>query len=324
MMGVQSEQRSSIDELADALDVSRRTLFRDLRALQDAGIPCYFDRRRQIYKIDNGFFMPPANLTPEEAFGLLLFVRNADRMLDLPYGEDARRAILKIESNLPANVREYCKQRLRDVSVHRARPKTRASIDKRFKFLQEAIRQRRILEMTYNSKSDPAAITCKFSPFHLVYTNCWYVMGKLEPRGTIQSIKFSDIQRMEPTSKCFVGEDPFDPTDHLGRAWSTVPEGKLYQVRLKFAPEIVPDVTAVEWHNTQHTTIEKDGSALVEFRVDGLSEISWWVVGFGDKVEVLAPVTLRQRIHEIAASMAKRNEARDVNPRVEKASTSNT
>lgn len=314
LLALQSERQSSIDELVGTLDISRRTLFRDLRALQEAGIPCYFDRPRQYYRVNNSFYMPPANLTAKEAFSLLLLVYKARAMPDLPFSDEALRAVLKIESNLPRKVREYCRQRLKNVSVHGARPKREGSIGEKFEFLQQAIAQRQILEVTYNSKSDPPVNTCQFSPFHLVYTNSWYVMGKVDPGRRIQSIKLSDIQQMEPTRKCFITEGRFDPADHLGRAWATTPEGRLYHVKLRFAPEMAPEVTTIQWHSTQYTTIEKDGSAVLEFRVDGLSEIRWWIVGFGDKVEVLAPEILRQKIHEIAANMARRNKAPYLKP----------
>lgn len=308
---IQSECQNNIGDLVETLNVSRRTLYRDLRTLQEAGIPCYFDRCRQSYRVDDGFHMPPANLTPKEAFGLLLLVHKARGLLELPFSGEVLCGVLKIESNLPLKVREYCRRRLKDVSVHGARSKPEGSMDERFEFLQQAIGQKQILEVTYNSKSDPPVITCRFSPFHLVYTNSWYVMGKVDPSGQIQSIKLSDIQRMEPTRKCFITEGRFDPADYLGRAWAATPEGRLYNVKLRFAPEVAREVTAVQWHSTQYATIEEDGSALLEFRVDGLSEISWWIVGFGDKVEVLAPQVLRQKIHEIAANMSKQSEAND-------------
>ena len=54
---------------------------------------------------------------------------------------------------------------------------------------------------------------------------------------------------------------------------------------------------------------ENDGSAVLKFRVDGLDEITWWILSYGDKVEVLAPYTLRQRIAQIASRMANSQRA---------------
>jgi predicted DNA-binding transcriptional regulator YafY len=46
----------------------------------------------------------------------------------------------------------------------------------------------------------------------------------------------------------------------------------------------------------------------MEFRVDGIGEISWWILGYGDQVQVLAPKALRKRVLEMAKNMIKLNE----------------
>jgi proteasome accessory factor B len=50
-----------------------------------------------------------------------------------------------------------------------------------------------------------------------------------------------------------------------------------------------------------------DGSVTMEFRVDGLGEITWWILGYGDQVQVLRPAALRQKIVEIAKNTVKLN-----------------
>jgi proteasome accessory factor B len=66
-------------------------------------------------------------------------------------------------------------------------------------------------------------------------------------------------------------------------------------------------VIDVQWHSTQKVTREPDGSAIVEFRVDGLKEITWWVLGYGDHVQVLAPASLRDRVIQAAQNMIQIN-----------------
>jgi len=54
-------------------------------------------------------------------------------------------------------------------------------------------------------------------------------------------------------------------------------------------------------------TKNEDGSVTMEFRVDGLGEIGWWVLGYGDQVELLAPKALRKRIADTAKNMVRLN-----------------
>ena len=125
------------------------------------------------------------------------------------------------------------------------------------------------------------------------------------PACTEASAPLSSTEQI--TNKYFIGRDNFDLADYLGKAWSMIPEGRLYHIKLRFLPKVAETITEVEWHSTQKVTYNSDGSAIVEFRVDGLGEIFWWILGYGDQVEVLAPKELRQRVFQAAKNIIKNN-----------------
>lgn len=124
---------------------------------------------------------------------------------------------------------------------------------------------------------------------------------------SVSALRISQIRELRMLDKCFVNKRKFDLDEYLGRAWSMIPEGRLHLVKLRFTAEVANDVTSVRWHDTQTVTHNDDGSATIEFRVDGLNEIIWWILGYGDKVEVLAPSSLRKRITQIARNMLRVN-----------------
>jgi proteasome accessory factor B len=86
-----------------------------------------------------------------------------------------------------------------------------------------------------------------------------------------------------------------------------IPEGKIYNVKLKFTPKVATNVTEVYWHSTQKVTHNSDGSAIMEFRVDGINEIFWWILGYGDQVQVLSPKVLREKIIKAATNIVEMN-----------------
>ena len=98
---------------------------------------------------------------------------------------------------------------------------------------------------------------------------------------------------------------PFRIEEYFGKAWSMIPEGKIHHVKLRFLPKVAGNVAEVIWHQTQKLTRHTDGSMTFEADVDGLNEISWWVMGYADQVEVLEPVTLRRQIAQLAENMVK-------------------
>ncbi|MHC4528728.1 MAG: WYL domain-containing protein, partial [Planctomycetota bacterium] len=145
--------------------------------------------------------------------------------------------------------------------------------------------------------------------YHLLYNRrAWYVLGHSSLHKSTRTFKLNRIKELKILDKCFVDEGSFDLADYLGRAWSMIPEGRLYDVKLRFLPMVAENVAEVQWHSTQQLTRHSDGSASVEFRVDGLREITWWILGYGDQVQVLAPRALRQKVIETAKNMIRLNE----------------
>ncbi|MHC4123416.1 MAG: WYL domain-containing protein [Planctomycetota bacterium] len=115
------------------------------------------------------------------------------------------------------------------------------------------------------------------------------------------------IKEVETLKKCYTDND-FDLHEYIGRAWSMIPEGRIYNVRLRFLPMVARNVTEVQWHSTQKVTQNNDGSATIEFRVDGLGEITWWILGYGDQVQVLSPKALREKVIQTAKRVIQLNQ----------------
>ncbi len=99
------------------LGVGRRTVFRDLKDLQKAGVPCHYDKKSHCYVIDAKFFLPAPGLSTQEALGLLLLVYKAADHILVPFKNSALRAALKIENNLPSKIKRYCNTALRNISI---------------------------------------------------------------------------------------------------------------------------------------------------------------------------------------------------------------
>jgi len=307
---LQAGKSYAVGDLSKMFGTSRRTIFRDLNELQAIGVPYRYDAKAGGYAIDPEFFLPPVDLNLQEALSLLLLAHEASKQIQLPFKRSALLAALKIENNLPVKIRQYCNSALRNISAKAAAQAPMDLLDKIFAQLQNAIHSKRKVSISYHSLFDGKIIELELCPYHLLY-NCraWYVLGFSDLHKSVRTFKLSRIRDLTMTDKCFLGGDKFDLADYLGRAWSMIPEGRIYDVKLRFLPKVAENVTEVQWHSTQKVARNPDGSATVEFRVDGLGEITWWILGYGDQVQVLAPKILRTRVAEIARNMIRLNES---------------
>jgi len=306
---LQTGKPCTVDDLAKMFGMSRRTIFRDLKELQAINVPYHYDTKTGGYTIDPEFFLPPINLNLQEALSLLLLVHKTSDQIQLPFKNSALLATLKIENNLPAKIKQYCHTALRNISTRVGAQAPMNLLDKTFAQLQNAMAKKRKVNIRYHSLFEGEVINIELCPYHLMYNHrAWYVIGLSSIHKSVRTFKLNRIRELKISDKCFLDDGDFDLADFLNRAWSMIPEGRLYNIKLKFLPKVAENVTEVQWHSTQKVTRNSDGSAIVEFRVNGLGEISWWILGYGDQVQVVAPKTLRNNIIKAAKNMIKLNE----------------
>jgi len=306
---LQSARRYAVCDLAEMFGTSRRTIFRDLQNLQEAGFPCRYDPKTRSYAIEPESFLPALNLSTKETLSLLLLVHKARSHIHLPLKESALWAALKIENSLADQVKRFCSRALDRITVKEGPQAKTSSLDKVFVQLIEAILKKRVVSIRYHLPRERKSVVFGLRPYHLFHgEHTWYVLGKSDAREGVRAFKLNRILELHVLDKCFTEEKEFDIQEHLGRAWSMLPEGRLYHVKLRFLPEAANDVAEVQWHSTQTVVFEDDGSATVEFRIDGLREIIWWILSYGDRVQVLSPEVLRRKIIEIAQNTVKQNE----------------
>jgi len=304
---LQAKKGYAVDDLAKLFGASRRTIFRDLNELQTIGVS-YRYSTKDGYTIDPEFFLPPINLNLNEALSLLLLVHKTSGHIQLPFKNSAILAALKIENNLPAKIRQYCNTTLQSTSMNLGAQSPMNLLDKTFAQLQKAIVNKRKVNIRYHSLFEGEIIDVELCPYHLIYNQrAWYVLGLSSIHKSIRTFKLNRIKELEVLDKCFVTGKKFDLNDYIGRAWSMIPEGRIYNIKLRFLPKVANNVAEVHWHSTQKVKYNNDGSATIEFRVDGLGEIAWWILGYGDQVQVIAPRTLRNRVIATAKNMIKLN-----------------
>ena len=115
--------------------------------------------------------------------------------------------------------------------------------------------------------------------------------------------KLARIAELQPTEEDFAPV-AFSVENYLHDAWGIIPGHRKYDVVIDFSKRVTSNVTEVQWHRTQQTTIRPDGSCQLRFRVNGLQEIKWWVLGYADQAVVCEPAELREAIRELAERTA--------------------
>lgn len=284
-------------DLAKLAGISRRTVFRDIQLLTRSGIEYSFDRNSGCYSVRGAAMLPPISLTHAEALTLLVATRHGLVSRFAPDRAAALSVGLKVESLLPDVLRNSCGPLLDGIEVRPAQTSDPESVADPIATLQEALVQWTTVRIRYDSYFDRKIIGLILHPYRLVFIHRgWYVIGLSELHKTVRTFKVERILQISRLETKYQVPRNFRLDDYFGNAWLMIREGERHHVRIKFAETVAANVDEVHWHKTQRTRFLDDGSLLFEVDVDGLKEITWWILGYGDQAEVLEPQALRESI----------------------------
>jgi len=296
-----------LDELLEELRVSRRTLFRDLKVLKDAGVPHYHEAGKG-YRIARGYFLPPVNLTVSETLGLMVMAKFAVGHRGRPALPAGVSAIYKLLTAVPEPIRAACGELAEAVSVDLPPQATGDRERDCFPDLARAIDERRACRVTYTSPTDEGTRTFEFEPYVLHFAHRgWYAFGRSLEHDEVRVLKLLRVDAIEPLDRRFDRPEGFTVEQKLGKAWALIPEGEEHDVVLEFEPKVATNVAEVRWHPTQRADWLPDGRVRLRFTVDGLREIAWWVCGYADQVRVVSPPALRDRVRDMHARASARH-----------------
>lgn len=288
----------TIYDLMAELDVSRSTLFRDLKMLDEVGIP-YIYSPDKGYRIVNNCFLQPINLTMQETLSLLMVAKSYLPQRGRAMVSSTLSAIWKLVASVPEPIRADCSDMVEAISVAPERISISDNEDQLFLSIQRCIDERTTIRITYQHPITLQISTFEVNPYQLHFaTRAWYLFGYIHEHKEVRILKLARIRSFQMLTRHFA-KPKFDLNKQLGNAWQLINEGKTYDVELEFAPMVAVNVAEVRWHKTQQVTFQPDGSARVTFQVDGLKEISWWICGYADQVRVIKPKALKDRIRQM-------------------------
>jgi predicted DNA-binding transcriptional regulator YafY len=311
MIGLlQAGKGHNVDSLSARCGVSRRTVFRDLDVLRQASVPLKYDEEFQVYHLADTDFLPPTKFSAAEALAVLVLCHELGDVRKMPFLAPAHTAALKIESSLPAALRKQLHDQANALQIRLNHISPIADKSPVYKQLLDVIPQRRCVRIDYDSLFDRSVIHTRLSPYRLVFSgHSWYVIGRSSLHRSVRTFNLKRICGLEPTDDAYEIPRNFSLDRYLGNAWHLIPEsGPDQAIQVHFSKKVARNVSEVNWHKTEGIEWNDDGTLVFSAKVKGLSEVSWWILGYGDQAEVVKPTALRKMIATHAEQMLRKYE----------------
>ena len=284
-------QRRAID-LANTFEVSKRTIYRDLQALEEAGIPLVAIAG-QGYALMDDYFLPPVNFTTDEALMLLLGSDTMHQNFDAQYQQAAKSGATKIEAVLPKHLFDEMTYLRENITLFGMKNLDDNKLTQ-LSHIRRAMIERRLLRITYTKRIEntPPDIdpTRDIAPYSLAsLEHDWYLMAYCYLREGMRIFRLSRIDTLQILPERFERPQNFSPD------WVTPTRPMPVVVKVRVADSIIRWVRESKPYSL--TSEEETPSGwLLTFHLRHEDELFRWIFGWGQHIEVLEPASLRQKI----------------------------
>ena len=203
---LQTKKYVTGEKISEKFNISVRTVYRDVKALCEQGIPVSFEPHRG-YFITQGFFLPPVSFTSDEANALLLIEGIVNGFTDRSIQKHYATALSKVKAVLPATQKE--KLELLNNTIKSQLPDCFKNDFDYLSTLQQIISIKKIIVLEYSNNKKEASKR-EVEPIGLVfYAMSWHLIAWCHKRNDYRDFKVTRILKITAT------EIPFTKTDHM-------------------------------------------------------------------------------------------------------------
>lgn len=299
------EQGVAVTEIAELTGMTTRTIYRDIRALEEElGVPV-FQAGRGRYGIEKKYFLPPLRLSLPEAIVLFLSSRLIARWSD-EYDQAVISAFTKLADLLPQPIARHVAAAM--LSVGRADPNE--PFTRNFAQVAQAWADGRVIEFDYEPAGGEKR-RARVRPYFLepdAAGRSVYLIGHDETVDAMRTLKVERMGNVTLTADRYEIPDDFDPDRWLAHSWGIWSSDgtNVVEVRLVFDASVAHRVRESVWHRSQELRDLPDGRVELTVKVAGIVEIRPWIMSWGDAVEVLEPPALREVVATAVRRLADR------------------
>ncbi len=286
--------------LAGKFNVNIRTIYRDLDTLgSEMHVP--LEKQGTRWGISKGAYLPPVRLTLAEALTIFLSARltlsHSHR-----YDPKVDSTFTKLGGVVPPPLREEVQKTL---AWARRLPKNDLRVWTMARLAEGWVSRKRV-RIRYRSLGARSAEYRVIEPYFIEPAapgHSSYVIARCLKAGDMRVFKVERIEQIEVTDQEYAIPADFDANEYLSAAWGITVVGQRQTVRLRGSPAIARLMEETIWHPSQLVTKQPDGSVIMTMTVFNTPELINWILGWGEKIEVLEPSELRREVARTARAM---------------------
>jgi predicted DNA-binding transcriptional regulator YafY len=305
---IKTQRRPNCPSLAKTLEVSAKTIQRDVEYMRyQLSLPIEYDKERHgFYFTEEVTHFPAVHITESELVALLVARKAVEQYTNTPFQKPLADAFQKLTSSLDGQI-SFNWHELEQTFDIRPIGASKQNLAV-FEIVAAAVRENCELELQYRKLESKQAELRRIQPYSLICVeHQWYLRAWDLVRRDLRTFHLGRISRAKKLPHHFKRPTGFDVNetllDSIGVYTGTAPE----EIVLRFSGWAATVAAERTWHSSQSIRRSEDETVEIKLKVAVNPEFERWLWSWGDAVEIVSPVTLRDKMRAVHQRAAVRN-----------------
>lgn len=292
---LQSSPSVRMKQITNRFDITPRTVYRDIKALEEAGVPIAGDSRTGFSLVE-GFKLPPLMFTEKEAFAFLAAEKLVDRFSDAGLKEGYKSGIDKIKSVMRLAEIKAMDNFTDNVSSLDLRFKNPADSQNILQHLMSEIFKRKKVQISYFSYSRQEASIRKVDPIGIFFSmSHWYLIAFCNTKKDYRTFRVNRIQEIINTDKDFEQEHP--PLSSLLK--SLKDKDNLQEVIIEVSKNDLSFIDDSKYYQGLIAEKDKEDKVELHFMIFSIDRFARWYLSYIDIAKIISPNSLKNTVKGI-------------------------
>jgi len=304
LIQLQSRRVVKAQDIADRFDISLRTVYRDIKTLEEAGIPL-IGEAGVGYSIMDGYRLPPVMFTKEEATAFLTAEKFVEKLTDTSTTNHYQSAMFKVRAVLKSQEKDMLESMDGNIEVFKGHRGNDLANNDHIQTILNAIAGKNVLSIEYFAHHSQEVTRREIEPVGIFFLESyWHLIAYCRLRNDYRDFRIDRIKQLKTTDNKFHTQHP------TLKAYiaQTAKEKHLETVIIRVEQSVYPMLSQQKYYSGFVSEREVDGMMEMTFLSSSLEGFARWMMMFGDTAEIIAPDSLRERVIDIASALLKKME----------------
>lgn len=303
LIQLQSRRVVKASDIADRFGISLRTVYRDVRSLEEAGIPI-IGEAGVGYSLVEGYRLPPIMFTREEATAFLTAEKFVEKMTDVSTAAQHKSAMYKVRAILKTAEKDLLENMDSSIEVMKSRPQTGIQPNDHLQPILNSIAHKKVLCIEYMAGYTQQQTKREIEPVGVFYLDAyWHLIAYCRMRQDYRDFRTDRIKSLSQTGDIHDGKHP------TLKAYiaQTAHEKKLMTIVIKVENDAATYLDYQKYYHGFVSDKQLEKHIEMTFLTVSVEGFMRWYIMFGDVAEIITPPELKIKVGELAAVIAKKN-----------------